>query len=223
MTTITLRSGRTLDASGDIIGLALDTDPPTVWHGYDGRISLQLDTDHDPEYHPHALTAEETADLATQMAAAWLRLRDRAQPEAAQSDPVATALRAARACIQQDRQALADSHTSVDGLDEDGAAGVAEYDEVLQQIDEALAAQARERIWAVGTPFGDDHWMAESLHWSEAAAAEAAQAGQFIALCPIGKPFPERAVDAEKLYYPREETWEESALYRLQAAKACTT
>lgn len=56
------------------------------------------------------------------------------------ADPIRTALMAARACIQQDRQALADCHTGADGLDEDGAAGVAEYDEVLQQIEEALAA-----------------------------------------------------------------------------------
>ena len=56
------------------------------------------------------------------------------------ANPIRTALMAARACIQQDRQALAYAHTSVDGLDEDGAAGVAEYDEVLQQIEEALGA-----------------------------------------------------------------------------------
>lgn len=142
--TITLRSsGRVIDAGGDVIGLAIDTDPPTVWHGYDGRVSLQIDTDHDPEYDPCALTPAETAELAVSMANHWLRLRDRALPEAAANDSVRAALRAARACIQQDRQALADSHTSETGLDEDGAAGVAEYDEVLAQIDEAEAEHDR--------------------------------------------------------------------------------
>ena len=49
------------------------------------------------------------------------------------------ALRVARDCVSTDRQALADSHTGPDGLDEDGAAGVAEYDRALAVIDSAIA------------------------------------------------------------------------------------
>lgn len=48
------------------------------------------------------------------------------------------ALQAARETIALDRQALADSHTGPDGLDEDGEAGVADYDAVLACIDAAL-------------------------------------------------------------------------------------
>lgn len=50
------------------------------------------------------------------------------------------AVRAARACIQQDRVALADAHMNpaTNTVDDEGAAGVAEYDAVLQQIDAAI-------------------------------------------------------------------------------------
>lgn len=54
---------------------------------------------------------------------------------------ITEALRAARACIQQDRTHLADCHMGHDNkIDADGAAGLAEYDAVLQQIDAALAS-----------------------------------------------------------------------------------
>ena len=70
----------------------------------------------------------------------------------------------------------------------------------------------RSKIWAVGTVLGEN-WMAESLHWDELAAAKSAKPGQFIVLCPIGEDFPAEATDAEKLYYPNEERWEDSVLY----------
>lgn len=60
--------------------------------------------------------------------------------------------------------------------------------------------------------------MAESLHWNESEAAQAAKAGQFIVLCPIGEPFPAEATEAEKLYFPNEESWEQSALFRMRSA-----
>ncbi len=50
------------------------------------------------------------------------------------------ALRKARDVIWTDRVALADCHTGPEGLDEDGAAGVADYDEALAQIDAAIAS-----------------------------------------------------------------------------------
>lgn len=53
---------------------------------------------------------------------------------------ITDALRAARACIQQDRTSLADTGMRHDNtMDPDAAARVAEYDAVLQQIDAALA------------------------------------------------------------------------------------
>lgn len=50
------------------------------------------------------------------------------------------AVRAARACIQQDRAALADVHMNpaTNTVDDEGAEGLAEYDAVLQQIDAAI-------------------------------------------------------------------------------------
>lgn len=54
---------------------------------------------------------------------------------------ITEALRAARACIQQDRTILADTGMRHDNtMDPDAAAGVAEYDAVLAQIDTALAS-----------------------------------------------------------------------------------
>lgn len=51
------------------------------------------------------------------------------------------ALQVARACIERDRISLAESHTNphTKRLDADGADGVAEYDAVLRQVDEAIS------------------------------------------------------------------------------------
>lgn len=175
--TITLRSsGREIDAGGDVIGLALDTDPPTVWHGYDGRVSLQIDANHDPEYDPGALTAAETAELASIMAFCWWSLHDRVATAPQARSCIGTALQAALACIGQDRQAMADAHTSAAGLDEDGAAGVAEYDEVLMQLREA---QVELRFLESAAQYGDELrsalrelWKAQDRHlWTAEASA----------------------------------------------------
>lgn len=83
---------------------------------------------------------------------------------------------------------------------------------------EVLGALLPKRIWAVGTVIDEKNWMAESLHWDEAGAARAAKPGQFIVLCPIGEDFPSEALDAEKLYYPNEERWKDSALFRMREA-----
>lgn len=48
-------------------------------------------------------------------------------------------LRKAREFIHMDRVSLADAHNGPDGLDEDSAAAVAEYDEALARIDAAIA------------------------------------------------------------------------------------
>ena len=85
-------------------------------------------------------------------------------------------------------------------------------------LSDQLSALLPTRIWAVGTVLDQQNWMAESLHWDEVAAAKAAKPGQFIVLCPIGEDFPAEAADAEKLYYPNEERWEESALFRMREA-----
>lgn len=55
--------------------------------------------------------------------------------------PMLAALKSARDCISQDRQALADAHMdpATNRLDEDGQAGVDEYDAVLAEIDAAIA------------------------------------------------------------------------------------
>ena len=56
-------------------------------------------------------------------------------------DALVCALLSAREVISMDRQCLADTHmdTTTNEVDEDGKAGVADYDEVLAEIDAALA------------------------------------------------------------------------------------
>jgi hypothetical protein len=51
------------------------------------------------------------------------------------------AVKSARACIAQDRQALADTHMNpaTNAVDDEGQAGLDEYDAVLRQIDAAVA------------------------------------------------------------------------------------
>jgi len=85
-----------------------------------------------------------------------------------------------------------------------------------QTPQDQLGAPLPKRIWAVGTVVDEKNWMAESLHWDEADAAKFAKPGQFIVLCPIGENFPTEAAAAEKLYYPNEECWEDSALFRMR-------
>ncbi len=55
------------------------------------------------------------------------------------------ALQAARDCIRTDRVALLDAHIDpvTNAVDDDGAAGVAEYDAVLAKIDGAIEAATR--------------------------------------------------------------------------------
>ena len=86
------------------------------------------------------------------------------------------------------------------------------------RLSDQLGTPLPTRIWAVGTVLDEKNWMAESLHWDEATAAKAAKPGQFIVLCPIGEDFPAEATAAEKLYYPNEERWEDSALCRMREA-----
>lgn len=58
------------------------------------------------------------------------------------------ALRVARDCIVLDRAALADTHMdpSTNEVDEDGAAGLAEYDAVPFVIDAAIAKAAEDAV-----------------------------------------------------------------------------
>jgi hypothetical protein len=102
---------------------------------------------------------------------------------------ITDALRAARACIQQDRTSLADTGMRHDNtMEPEAAAGVAEYDAVLQQIDAALAgmthhitdeqiAQIAEQVGLVGpaSRVGDCH--AASLRFARAVLALAAPHG----------------------------------------------
>lgn len=74
---------------------------------------------------------------------------------------ITEALRAARACIQQDRASLADTGMRHDNtMEPDAAAGVAEYDAVLQQIDAALAGMTHhitdEQIDRIADDYDDD-------------------------------------------------------------------
>ena len=62
-----------------------------------------------------------------------------------QRDTLKAALIKAKSCIETDRTALADCHMNPDTneVDEEGAAGLAEYDDVLSTIKDALAGVPR--------------------------------------------------------------------------------
>jgi hypothetical protein len=81
----------------------------------------------------HAATASQALKRAIAAEAENARLRE--------------ALQAARECIEMDRTALADTHMDprTNQVDEDGQAGLDEYDAVLAQIDSALSTDQQER------------------------------------------------------------------------------
>lgn len=70
-------------------------------------------------------------------------------------------------------------------------------------------------LWFVGLPLGNG-WMVEGAFLTEDEAARAAKEGEFIVLAEVGERFPTQATQAKKAYYPRQETWEQSALYKLK-------
>ena len=69
-------------------------------------------------------------------------------------------------------------------------------------------------IWFVGTAMDDGRWMPEGAFITESEAADAAKDSEFILLANVGERFPSRAEDAKKIYWPKQETWEQSTLYR---------
>lgn len=79
------------------------------------------------------------------------------------------------------------------------------------------------KLWFVGKLLIVDGvelgWMPEGVFYTEREASDAAKEEEFIALFEVGKMLPENAVDAEKLYFPRHEKWEDSTLYKIQTGK----
>ena len=74
--------------------------------------------------------------------AAWLKALEAENLKmTGQNDALVCALLSAREVISMDRQCLADTHMdpTTNEVDEDGKAGLADYDEVLAEIDAALA------------------------------------------------------------------------------------
>lgn len=72
------------------------------------------------------------------------------------------------------------------------------------------------KIWFVGTSLPDGRWMPEGAFLSEGEACEAANENEFVLLATIGERFPIEATDAEKVYWPKRERWEESTLYNIR-------
>lgn len=79
-------------------------------------------------------------------------------------------------------------------------------------------------IWFVGVTIEQDDvelgWMPEGVYATEEEAAEAAREHEFVLMARVGERLPEKAEDAEKIYWPRQEAWEESALYKIQQERA---
>ena len=78
------------------------------------------------------------------------------------------------------------------------------------------------KIWVIGqalmingTTAG---WMLEGVFMTEAEAVAAViSEDEFVAVVAVGERLPERAMDAEKLYWPKLETWETSELFKLRS------
>jgi hypothetical protein len=109
------------------------------WHDRDheGECTAQGWTVTDRDGHRVPLCSAETTDLSEAEANALLQ---------AAAPDMLEALLDARQCIHLDRVALADAHTGPDGLDEDGALAVGDYDAVLARIDAAIAKATGEQV-----------------------------------------------------------------------------
>lgn len=76
-----------------------------------------------------------------------------------------------------------------------------------------------DKLWLVGRCTSNDdkgRWMVEGLFVSEEEAANHAKEDEFIVLVTVGDRLPVNVIDAEKLYWPKRETWETSNLYKLK-------
>lgn len=75
-------------------------------------------------------------------------------------------------------------------------------------------------LWIIGVVISQGGielgWMAEGIFNTEVEAASMAQDGEFIICVKVGERLPEKATEAIKLYYPKQECWEESKLYKLR-------
>lgn len=72
------------------------------------------------------------------------------------------------------------------------------------------------KLWFIGTPIDGTRWMVECVFDNEDDAAANVKDGEFIVRVSPNMRLPVSVLDAEKLYYPKNETWEESALYKLR-------
>lgn len=70
-------------------------------------------------------------------------------------------------------------------------------------------------MWIIGKVI-EDNWMAEGMYEKEQDAIDNCSKGEFIVLVDVNNRFPESVIDAKKLYFPNEEKWEESKLYKLR-------
>lgn len=81
----------------------------------------------------------------------------------------------------------------------------------------------KQKLWIVGKTLHvngrEIGWMPEGIYKTEEQAANAASEDEFIAIFEIGKRLPKYATDAEKLYFPKLEIWEDSKLYKFNKRK----
>ena len=86
-----------------------------------------------------------------------------------------------------------------------------ELENYVASLEETVRKQ---ELWLVGS-LQNGAWQCEGVFATESSAAEAAEPGEFIILVDLGK-LPKDALDAKKLYWPHEETWLTSNLYKLR-------
>ncbi len=74
-------------------------------------------------------------------------------------------------------------------------------------------------VWIVGREVGPS-WSLEGIYATEAEANAQAVDDDFICLMPVGERLPQDPREMRKLYWPRRETWETSALYKSRVLAA---
>ena len=77
----------------------------------------------------------------------------------------------------------------------------------------------KKTIWLIGESVGDGRWMVEGIYQEEADAVENAAQNQFIVESYVNEQVPADANQALKMYWPKKERWEDSALYQYRLAR----
>ena len=90
-----------------------------------------------------------------------------------------------------------------------------ELENYVASLEETIYTLRNQELWLVGSLESNDTWQCEGVYSSESEARLAAKFDEVIILVDYGA-IPANALDAKKLYWPNQETWLTSNLYKLR-------